>query len=80
MATLSETLRIAGAALGVLGATLLFVEFFQLPSYIRFDTDFETYNVQVSPAEAEEYTWIGRIGAILLAGAFGLQLAANFMG
>ena len=80
MATLPETLRLAGAALGVLGATLLFVEFFQLPSYVRYDTDYETYNVKVSPTDATEYTWFGRVGAMLLAVAFGLQLAAAFLG
>ena len=80
MATLSETLRLAGAALGALGAVLLFIEFFQLPSYLRYDTDFESYSVEISPKEADEYTWFGRIGAFLLAAAFGLQLAAGFLG
>lgn len=80
MATLSETLRLAGAALGALGAILLFIEFFQLPSYLRYDTDFESYSVEISPKEADEYTWFGRIGAFLLATAFGLQLAAGFLG
>ena len=80
MATLPETLRLVGAALGTLGAILLFVEFFQLPSYLRYDTDFESYSVQISPKEADEYTWFGRIGAFLLATAFGLQLAAGFLG
>ena len=80
MASLSATLRLAGAALGVIGATLLFIEFFQLPSYVHYDTDFETYNVQVSPQAADEYTWFGRIGAMLLASAFALQLAAGFIG
>ncbi|MFB6267250.1 MAG: hypothetical protein ABEI31_06300 [Halodesulfurarchaeum sp.] len=80
MARLSDTLRLAGAALGVLGAALLFLEFFQLPSYIRYETDFESYSVDISPTEADEYTWFGRIGAFLLAVAFGLQLAAGFLG
>lgn len=80
MATLPETLRLVGAALGALGAILLFIEFFQLPSYLRYDTDFESYSVEISPKEADEYTWFGRIGAFLLASAFGFQLAAGFMG
>lgn len=80
MAQLTETLGLAGAALGAVGAVLLFVEFFQLPSYVRYDTDFESYSVEISPKEADEYTWFGRIGAMLLAIGFGLQLAAGFLG
>ncbi|MFB6114463.1 MAG: hypothetical protein ABEJ58_10240 [Halodesulfurarchaeum sp.] len=79
MTTLSVTLRLGGSVLGVIGAVLLFIEFFQVPSYVRYDTDFESYNVQVSPKEAQEYTWFGRIGALCLAGAFGLYLAAGFL-
>lgn len=80
MATLTGTLTLAGAALGAVGAVLLFIEFFQLPSYVRYDTDFESYSVEISPNEADEYTWFGRIGAMLLAVGFGLQLAAGFLG
>lgn len=79
MATIVETLRLAGPALGAIGAALLFIEFFQLPSYFRYDTDFESYSVDISPDDAQEYTWIGRIGAILLALAFGLQFVAQFL-
>lgn len=80
MATLASSLRLAGAALGAVGAALLFIEFFQLPSYVSYDTDFRSYSVEISPKEADEYTWFGRIGALLLAAAFGLQLAAGFLG
>lgn len=79
MAALVESLRLAGSALGVIGAALLFVEFFQLPSYLSYDTDFESYSVDISPPEAAEYTWFGRIGALLIALAFALQFLAVFL-
>ena len=77
---IASQLSLAGSALGVLGAMLLFVEFFQLPSYVRFDTDFESYSVNISPNDATEYTWFGRSGAILIGVAFALQLTATFLG
>ncbi|MFB6085532.1 MAG: hypothetical protein ABEJ84_01785 [Halodesulfurarchaeum sp.] len=77
---LATQLSLAGSALGVLGAMLLFVEFFQLPSYVTFDTDFESYSVQISPNDATEYTAFGRIGAVLIGVAFALQLTATFLG
>lgn len=80
MATLSTSLRLAGAALGAVGAVLLFVEFFQLPSYVSYDRDFQSYSVSISPDTADEYTWFGRLGALLLSLGFGLQLAAGFLG
>ncbi|MFW5965310.1 MAG: hypothetical protein ACOCY6_03895 [Halodesulfurarchaeum sp.] len=77
---LATQLQLVGSALGVFGATLLFVEFFQLPSYVRFDTDFESYSVEISPNDAQEYTMFGRAGAILIAVAFALQLLSAFLG
>ncbi|MGM0397938.1 MAG: hypothetical protein ACQEQY_02995 [Halobacteriota archaeon] len=77
---IATTLRLAGAAIGAIGAILLFIEFFQVPSYVRYDTDFESYNLEISPATASEYTWFGRIGALALALAFSLQLLAGFLG
>lgn len=80
MASFVETLRLVGPALGAIGAALLFIEFFQLPSYFRYDTDFESYSVDISPEDAQEYTWLGRIGAILIALGFVVQFFANFLG
>ena len=76
---ISTQLQLAGAALGVVGAMLLFVEFFQLPSYVRFDPDFESYSVEISPTDADEYTIFGRAGAILIGIAFALQLTGTFL-
>jgi hypothetical protein len=77
---IATQLSLAGSALGVIGAMLLFVEFFQLPSYVRFDTDFESYSVEISPNDAKEYTMFGRAGAVLIGVAFALQLMATFLG
>ena len=77
---IATQLSIAGSALGVLGAMLLFVEFFQLPSYVRFDPDCESYSVEISPTDASEYTVFGRAGAVLIGVAFALQLLATFLG
>ena len=77
---IATQLSLAGSAIGVLGAMLLFVEFFQLPSYVRFDTDFESYSVDISPNDATEYTVFGRAGAVLIGIAFALQLTATFLG
>jgi hypothetical protein len=79
MATIVDTLHLVGPAFGAVGAALLFLEFFQLPSYFRYDRDFESYSVDISPEDAQEYTWIGRIGAILLALGFASQFLAQFL-
>lgn len=80
MAGLSGSLSLAGSGLGVIGAALLFLEFFQAPSYVNYDTDFNEYNVDITPAEVDEYTWIGRVGALLLALGFALHFLAGLVG
>lgn len=77
---LAASLRLVGAAIGAVGAILLFIEFFQVPSYVKYDTDFESYSLEISPTNANEYTWFGRIGALALALAFSLQMVAAFLG
>lgn len=74
-----QTLRIAGYALGAVGAALLFVETFQLPNYVEYDAEFGAYTLQINPDDASEYTWIGRIGALLLAVAFASLFVAAFV-
>ena len=70
---------LAGYALGTLGGVLLFVELFQLPSYVDYEESFGSYHLTVSPRDAREYTWAGRIGALLIALAFALQFVAAFL-
>lgn len=77
--TLAVTLQLAGYALGAVGGVLLFVELFQLPSYISYRESFNSYNISISPQDAREYTWAGRVGALLVALAFALQFVATLL-
>lgn len=72
MVDLAGSLQLAGYALGALGAGLVFVELFQLPSYVDYQAEFGDYRITLSPEDPAEYTWAGRIGALLLALAFAL--------
>lgn len=76
----AESLELAGYAIGTLGAGLLFVEFFQLPSYVEYRPDLDDYSVDMSPSDVRQHTWIGRIGALLVAVAFALQFFAALAG
>lgn len=80
MVDLGGTLTIVGSGLGVLGGILLFLEFFQVPSYVSYGSDFNHYNLDISPAEVDEYTWVGRTGALLVALAFALQFVSGLVG
>lgn len=73
-------LELAGYALGALGASLVFFEFFQLPSYVEYSQDYNDYSVDISPMEATEYSWAGRVGAFLVAVAFALEFVATLLG
>jgi len=77
--TLVEYVRMAGYALAVVGSLLVFLEFFQLPSYVSYDPDFESYNVDLSPRDVRQHTWAGRIGALLAAAGFALEFLAFFV-
>jgi hypothetical protein len=72
MITVGEGLRLAGSALGALGGLLVFVEFFQTPSYIDYNPDFDDYDLDMAPQEVQEHTWIGRAGGLLLGVGFAL--------
>lgn len=76
---LAQSLALAGYALGALGATLLFAEFFVLPSYVEYDGERENYVVQMSPTEVVEHTWVGRAGAFGLALAFAVLFVAELL-
>jgi hypothetical protein len=72
MVTVGESLRLAGSALGALGGLLVFVEFFQTPSYIDYNPDFDDYDLDMAPQEVQEHTWVGRTGGLLLGVGFAL--------
>ena len=80
MVALVTTIELAGYALGAFGAGLIFMEFFQQPNYIQYNKEFNDYTVELSPNEVVEHTWIGRIGAFLIAVAFALEFFAVLLG
>lgn len=73
-------LRLAGYAVGALGGVLVFAEFFQQPSYVEYEPEFDSYSVEISPTEVTEHTWLGRTGALLVALAFALEFVATLLG
>lgn len=79
MVDLAGALQLAGYALGALGAGLLFIELFQLPSYVDYQPEFEDYTITMSPQSPAEYTLAGRIGALALALAFALLFIAALL-
>jgi hypothetical protein len=80
MAELSVLLSLAGYGLGTLGAALVFIEFFMTPSYLEYQPEWDGWNLTVNPIEADEYSWAGRIGALLMALAFALLFLATLLG
>ncbi|MFB6305267.1 MAG: hypothetical protein ABEH47_08875 [Haloferacaceae archaeon] len=80
MVAVGEALRLAGTALGALGGALLFVEFFQRPSYVEYDPQFDNYEITIGPSEVREHTWAGRIGGFCVALGFALLFVATLVG
>ncbi|MFC7045506.1 hypothetical protein ACFQH6_08920 [Halobacteriaceae archaeon GCM10025711] len=79
MVTVLTWLRLGGYALGAFGSLLVFVEFFTQPNYVSFDADLKSYTIDMSPREVTEHTWLGRVGALLVAVAFLLEFVALFL-
>jgi hypothetical protein len=79
MVEVTAALRLAAGAFGTVGGVLLFVEFFQIPSYITYTQNIGSHSFDLSPDDVQEYTWFGRAGALLLALAFALQFLAAFL-
>lgn len=79
MAEVATLVSLAGYALGTIGGVLLFVEFFQLPNYIEYQTEWDSWHIQVSPTEVRQYSAAGRVGAVLVAVAFALQFVAELL-
>jgi len=70
---------LAGHAVGTIGGLLLFVEFFQLPSYVTYEKEWDNWNIQVSPSEVQQYSLAGRLGAVMIAVAFAMQFVAELL-
>jgi hypothetical protein len=80
MSTVVVLLQLSGYVFGALGSVCLFIEFFQTPSYVTYNRERERYGITYSPDDAEEYTWFGRAGALLLGLGFGLLFVATLAG
>lgn len=79
MVDVAGALRLAAYALGAVGAGLLFIELFQLPSYLEYRQEFTDYKLTMMPEHPTEYTWVGRTGALLLALTFALLFLAALL-
>lgn len=77
MATIVFLLQLSGYVCGAVGSVCLFIEFFQTPSYVTYNRERERYGITYSPDVADEYTWFGRAGALLLGLGFGLLFIAT---
>lgn len=80
MVAVANALRLLGSALGALGGALVFVEFFQMPSYVRYNEEFQDYRIDTSQPDIQEHTWAGRIGGFCLSLGFSLLFVATFLG
>lgn len=76
IAQVAAWVQLAGFGAGTLGGVLLFVEFFQLPSYVNYDQEYDDYNLDMAPRDVRQYTLAGRAGALLISLAFALQFVA----
>lgn len=73
-------LELAGYALGAVGAALIFLEFFQEPSYVEYQPQSDRYRLVMMSESIVEYTTLGRVGAFLVATAFALLFLAGLLG
>jgi hypothetical protein len=80
MVVVANAIRLLGSALGALGGALVFVEFFQMPSYVEYNEEFQDYRIDTSQADVREHTWAGRIGGFCLSLGFSLLFVAAFLG
>ncbi len=72
--------ELAAYALGTVGGGLLFLEFFQMPPYITYNEDRDRYRITVMQDNIDEYTSLGRAGALMLAGSFALLFTVRLLG
>ncbi|WP_435066449.1 hypothetical protein [Haloplanus sp. C73] len=80
MVAVANALRLLGAALGTIGGALVFIEFFQYPSYVEYKPDVQDYRVDDSHPGVTEHTWLGRIGGLCISLGFALLFVATFLG
>ena len=73
MAEYSFAISLVGYVIGALGGLLIFIELFQVPNYLKYKPKLNRYDIELKPEEVQEYTIVGRIGALMIAIAFSLQ-------
>ena len=79
MVALAEGVRLTGAALGAVGGALVALEFFQLPSYVTYEEEWDSYDVDIAPATVTEHTNLGRVGGLLLSLGFTLLFLGELL-
>jgi hypothetical protein len=72
MVAVGQSLQLVGSALGALGGLLVFVEFFQTPNYVNYNREWDDYEIEMSPRDVREHSWVGRVGGLLLGVGFAL--------
>jgi hypothetical protein len=76
MGDYNTAIALAGYAIGAFGSLLIFIELFQLPSYVEYKPKLNRYDLQVKPIEVRQYTVAGKAGALMVALAFSLEFIA----
>ncbi|UIO98623.1 hypothetical protein Hbl1158_08640 [Halobaculum sp. CBA1158] len=79
MVALGAGVRLAGAALGAVGGALIAVEFFQVPSYVSYQEEWDSYDVDIAPNEVKEHTILGRAGGLLVSLGFALLFVGELL-
>ena len=72
-------IALIGYMVGAFGGLLVFIELFQVPSYVKYKPKLNRYDVEIKPLEVQQYTWAGRVGALMIAIAFSLEFIAMLM-
>lgn len=79
MVALAEGVRLTGAALGAVGGALVALEFFQLPSYVTYEEEWDSYDIDIAPANVTEHTNLGRVGGLLVSLGFTLLFLGELL-
>jgi len=79
MVALAEGIRLTGAALGAVGGALIALEFFQMPSYVSYQEEWNSYDIDIAPDEVTEHTNLGRVGGLLVSLGFALLFLGELL-
>ncbi|MFC7098744.1 hypothetical protein [Halobaculum marinum] len=79
MVTIAEGVHLAGAAFGAVGGALIALEFFQVPSYVEYREEWDSYDLDIAPEEVREHTNLGRAGGLLVSLGFALLFVGELL-